>query len=138
MSYQDTVNQIRQAANDVNPNGRFDHGRHVDLSQGFEGEYPIIYLYPANINPAQDPEFIDSTVLLIGFFDQDRTDTSTVEREAIIAKMDVLSSEFLDVLSESKLVKITNVSKEPQYGQYQGTLSGFAIRFTYQNFTPCE
>ncbi len=137
MSYQQTVNEIRQAANDVNPNGRFDHGKHVDLSQGFEGAYPIIYLYPTNINPADGPGFIDSSVLLIGFFDQDRPDTSTAEREAIIARMDVLSSEFLELLGENKSAKVSNITKEPQYGMYQGTLSGFAIKFTYLNFTPC-
>lgn len=137
MSYQQTVNEIRTAAEAINPGGRFEHGRHVDLSQGFDGAYPIIYLYPTNITPAEDPDFIDSTLVLLGFFDQDKTDTSPLQREAIIAAMDVLSDAFLSKLSENKLVKITNKKKEPQYQMYQGTLSGFAVQFTYQNFTPC-
>lgn len=137
MSYQTTVNEIRAAANNVNPTGRFDHGRYVDLSQGFDGEYPIIYLYPLNINPSHEPEFIDSSTVLMGFFQQDKPDTSNEERESIISEMDILSEAFIDSLSESKHVKITGKSKEPQYQMYQGTLSGFALRFTYQNFTPC-
>lgn len=137
MSYQTTVNEIRTAAESVNPSGRFDHGRHVDLSQMSEGDYPFIYMYPININPAEDPDFIDSSIILIGFFRQDRPDTSNAEREAIIAEMDVLSDAFMTQLASSKLVKITNKNKEPQYQMYQGTLSGFAVRFTYQNFTPC-
>jgi len=138
VSYQQTVNEIRTAANAVNPNGRFDHGRHVDLSQLFDGAYDMIYLYPINLTKSVDPEFIDSSVILMGFFKQDRTDTSNLEREQIIADMDVLSDSFLEQLSESKFVKITNVTKEPQYQQYQGTISGFAVRFNYQNFEPCE
>lgn len=137
MSYQTTVNEIRAAALAVNPNGRFDHGRHVDLSQLFEGAYSMIYLYPINVNEAIDPEFINLSTIMLGFFAQDKPDTSTIEREAIIASMDVLSTAFLEQLSESKFVKITNVTKEPQYQQYQGTISGFAVRFTYQNLTPC-
>lgn len=137
MSYQSTVNEIRSAANAVNPNGRFSHGRHVDLSQLFEGDYPLIYLYPITINPGVDPDFIDSSIITVGFFKQDRPDTLNQEREDIIAEMDLLSTAFIVALSESKTIRIFQVSKEPQYQMYQGTLSGFAVRFTYQNWSPC-
>ncbi len=137
MSYQSTVNEIRSAATVVNPNGRFDHGRHVDLSQMFEGDHPIIYLYPFTVTPGIDPDFIDSSVLLLGFFKQDRPDTSNEEREKIIAEMDVLSTSFLDTLIDMKLVKVSSVTKEPQYQMYQGTISGYAVRLSYQNFSPC-
>jgi len=137
MSYQQTVTSFRNAAQAANPNGRFDHGRHVDLSQLYEGAYPFIYLYPFTVTPGIDPNFIDTSTIIVGFWMQDRPDTTNEEREAIIAEMDVLSTAFLDELYEFRDLRITNVSKEPQYQMYQGTLSGFAIRFTYQNFTPC-
>lgn len=138
MSYQTTVNEIRAAAEAVNPNGRFINGRHLDISQAFDGAYSVICLYPININKVIDPEFIDSSVILLGFFKQDRPDTSNDEREQIIADMDELSDLFIEQLSENKLIKISNITKEPQFQQYLGTISGFAVRFNYQNFTPCE
>ena len=137
MSYQQTVNEIRNAARTVNPNGRFDHGRHVDLSQMFEGDYPFIYLYPINTSPGVDPEFIDTNTILLGFWKQDKAESSNEEREKIISDMDALSTAFLEQIAELKGTRITAVSKEPQYQMYQGTLSGFALRFTYQNFSPC-
>lgn len=137
MSYQSTVTEIRTAAEAVNPHGRFMHGRHVDLSQDAEGCYPVIYLYPITTNRATDPEFIDSHNLTIGFWMEDKPDSSNEDRENIIAKMDQLSDEFLLVLEELRGSRISNVQKEPQYQMYQGTLSGYAIRLTYQNFTAC-
>jgi hypothetical protein len=138
MSYASTIQEIRTAANAVNPNGRFSHGRHVDLSQMYEGDYAMIYLYPININKSVDPDFIDTNTILLGFFMQDKPHSTNEERESIIALMDTLSDEFLSVLNEMKAVKVSSVSKEPQYQMYQGTLSGFALRFNYQNFSPCD
>lgn len=137
MSYQSTVNEIRAAAQAVNPNGRFAHGRHVDLSQMFEGDYSMIYLYPVTTSPGIDPNFIDTHTILLGFWQQDKPESTNEERESLIASMDVLSSAFMNELGDLKGVKISNVSKEPQYQMYQGTLSGFAVRFQYQNFTAC-
>lgn len=138
MIYQQTVNEVRTAAKAVNPNGRFDHGRHVDLSQMFEGDYPLIYLYPFTISDPQGDDFLSDNSLIVGFWKQDNPASSNEEREAIIAAMDVLSSSFLSKLKESKLIQIIGRPlREPQYQMYQGTLSGFAVRFTYQNFSPC-
>lgn len=138
MSYQSTVNEIRAAAiTALNGTGRFDHGRHIDLSQKFSGDYPFIFLYPITVTPADSPDFIDKNNLLIGFWMQDSPESSTIQREQIIAHMDVLSTAFMIVLADDSMVRVTNVRKEPQYGMYAGTLSGFAIQLTYQNFTPC-
>lgn len=138
MSYQSTVNEIRTAAIvSLSGQGRFDHGRHVDISQKFDGEYPFIFLYPVTITPADDPDFIDQSNILIGFWMQDRTDTSTLEREQIIAKMDTLSNLFLTALQDNDKIRVTGKRKEPQYQMYQGTVSGFALQFTYRNYTPC-
>lgn len=138
MSYQQTVNEVRAAAIAVNPDGRFDHGRHVDLSQMFEGDYPFIYLYPFTIQDPAGEDFLVDSTLLVGFWMQDKPESTNAEREQLIAEMDVLSQAFLSKLKESKLVQIIGrPSREPQYSMYQGTLSGFAARFQYQNFDPC-
>lgn len=138
MSYQSTVNEIRAAANTaLNGSGRFDHGRHVDLSSKFDGDYPFIFLYPITITPPDSPGFIDRNSMLIGFWMEDKPDTSTLEREAIIAQMDLLSNIFLETLGDNSKVRITGQRKEPQYQMYQGTLSGFALQLTYENFTAC-
>ena len=138
MSYQSTVNEIRTAANAaLSGNGRFDHGRHVDISQKFDGDYPFIFLYPITVIPADSPDFIDQSNIMIGFWMQDRPDTSTLDREQIIAQMDVLSDLFLQALETNEKIRITARRKEPQYQMYQGTVSGFALQFTYRNYTAC-
>jgi hypothetical protein len=138
MSYQSTVSEIRAAALvALNGQGRFDHGRHVDLSQKFDGEYPFIFLYPVTVQRPDSPGFINRGNILIGFWMQDQPDTSTLEREQIIAQMDTLSDVFLTALELNEKSRITGVRKEPQYQMYQGTVSGFAISFTYENFDAC-
>jgi hypothetical protein len=139
MSFLQTVNAIRAAANTVNPTGRFDHGRIVDASQAFNGDYPVIWLYPVNIDLATGAEFIDDNTILIGFWAQDKPDTSTQERELLIAAMDDLCRQFFMLLQQNKLIRIPGkVRLEPQYFMYNGTVSGMAARFTYQNFDPCD
>jgi hypothetical protein len=157
MSYQSTVDSIRTAANtalasfvDYNSDdyhgadyqttslgGRFDHGRHVDISQKFDGAYPFIFLYPVTELRPDSPGFIDRSNILIGFWMQDRPDTSTLEREVIIAQMDALSDAFLNKLEENDKIRVTGVRKEPQYQMYQSTVSGFAIQFTLENYDVC-
>jgi hypothetical protein len=68
---------------------------------------------------------------------QDRPDTSTLEREQIIAQMDMLSNQFFSELESNAKARVSGKRKEPQYQMYQGTVSGFAIQFTYESFDPC-
>jgi hypothetical protein len=135
MTYLQTVNEIRAAAYAANPNGRFHHGRRVDTSQKFDGAYPLIWLYPFQITDAV--EVLDTSDLLIGFWMQDAPDSSVEEREAIIGQMDTLVDLFLEKIRLNKQVSLTNVIREPQYLGHSGTLSGFGLRFNYQNFAPC-
>lgn len=136
MSYQSTVNLLRTAANEVNT-GRFIHGRKMDASKAYDGMYPLAFLYPFQISAATDPNFIDKSDILIGFFMEDKPDSSPEERESIVAAMDDLSRLFLEKLGENDNVKVSNVVKEPMYQIYSGDISGFAIRFSFEDFTPC-
>jgi len=143
MTYQITVDSIRNAAlaalgldvDDVQL-GRFIHGRIIDASQAYDGKYPLIVLYPFQVRQGVDPDFLDNSDLLIGFWMQDSVQSTPEDREAIIAQMDDLSDIFLKELANDKYVRYSGVIKEPQYQFYSGTLSGFAIRLTYNNFNP--
>lgn len=136
-TYQAIVDQIRTAANTaLGGTGRFMHGRIVDASREANGEYPFIVLYPFTIRQGDgDNDSIDSTTILLGFWQQDGPDTTEVQREAIIAAMDTLSDLVLEDLRDE--MQISQVDKEPQYQFYQGTLSGFAVRFSLQIMQSC-
>lgn len=135
-NYQNIVNACRAAV----PNGeRFIHGRLIDFTQGYTGSYPLITLLPFTVTDARStPDAVfDSAAIVVGFWKQDRPDTTAEEREAIISEMDALSDAFLDNLLESPTVKLSAIQKEPQYQMFQATLSGFAISFTIQLIQPC-
>lgn len=139
-TYQRIVDEIRNASTVALDNvGRFMHGRIVDASRVYDGEYPLIVLYPFTIRKAdgEDNDAFDSTQLLLGFWKQDAPDTNELQREAIIAEMDTLSETFLDQLRDSSIIQISNIDKEPQYQFYQGTLSGFAVRFSINVLQTC-
>jgi hypothetical protein len=135
-NYQNIVNVCRDAVpNDL----RFIHGRLVDFSQAFSGTYPLVTLFPFTINDARStPDNIfDNASVVLGFYQQDRTDTTAEEREQLIAETDLISDLFLNNILESNQIKLTNIQKEPQYQQFQGTLSGYAISFTISLISPC-
>jgi hypothetical protein len=128
MSYQTTVNIIRDIANAVNTEGRFIHGRRIDASQSYDGMYPLIVMYP--FQSIEKGSTVESS-LLIGFFKQDSTDSSPEQREEIIQEMYELSKAFTDALFDIDVASTTDLIKEPQYQMYQGTMSGYAVKFTF-------
>jgi hypothetical protein len=119
--------------------GRFIHGRLMDFSNSYSGEYPLATLLPFTIADARSTAdgTWDRVQLIVGFWQQDRPDTTPEEREEIIDAMDLLSDEFIDALQDSGGRRITGIQKEPQYQMFQGTLSGFAVSFTLELLNPC-
>ena len=135
-NYQNIVDLCRAAT----PDGcRFMHGRLTDFSQGYNGLFPLVTLLPFTVTDARStPDGVfDSANVVVGFWQQDRPDTTGEERERIIAEMDALSDQFLDSVLESSLVKLSNIQKEPQYQMFQATLSGFAVSFTINAVSLC-
>lgn len=136
-NYQNIVSACRAAV----PAGcRFIHGRLIDFSQGHTGAYPLVTLLPFTVTDARStPDSVfDSANLVLGFWLQDRPDTTPEQRESLIAEMDLLSDQFIDNLIDANpTVKLTNIQKEPQYQFFQGTLSGYAVSFTLQIIAPC-
>lgn len=138
MIYQTIVNTCRSAATSANPSGRFIHGRIIDASRSYDGAYPLIVLYPFTVRVADVDDQMDNSDIVIGFWMQDSPDSSPEKREDIINTMDALSDIFIQKLKDTKKIAISGIVKEPQYQFYAGTVSGFAIRFTFSAFSDCD
>lgn len=133
MSYQSIVNAIRTAAESVNPDGEFIHGRRVDASQfSIDARFPVIALYPFQIADPDANSDVDQSTIIMGFWDQDSAESSVSEREQLIAGMDELVSEWKEEMKLNNDMRMLVFTREPQYQFYNGTVSGMAIRFTLQ------
>ena len=137
MIYKQTVSEIRAAANAVNPNGRFHHGRVVDSSQAFKGSYPLIFLYPWRMRDPEQADILYVHPLVVAFWEQDKPHSSMEEREDLISRMEILKDAFVAKLRENSLVDVSRVTSEPQYFMHNGSVSGYAISFEYKNTSPC-
>jgi len=135
-NYQNIVDLCRES---IPRDIRFIHGRLIDFTQGYTGTYPLVTLLPFTINDARStPDGVfDNANLVVGFWKEDRPDTTAEEREALIAEMDILSDLFISNILESNSTKLTNIQKEPQYQMFQATLSGYAIAFNISLVSPC-
>lgn len=135
MTYQGTVDLIRNLAFLVNPNGHFMHGRRSDGSLDYPDVFPQIHLYPLrqtiDVNNGNQ-----ITEVLIFFWQQDSPESSNEEREAIIAQMDVLSTNFLQLLN-NEVMSLSNARKTPEYRQLAGTVSGYGLSFTLSDKISC-
>jgi hypothetical protein len=137
--YLQTINEIQTAAlTALGGKGFFDHGRVVDLSQYFEKSMPLIWLYPFDLKEPNDADFLNSMTLMVGFWFQDDPSSSTDQRKELISKAEDLKTLFFTALKSNSKVDVKNIVSEPQYQMYNGTVSGFASRFVYQNFETCE
>jgi hypothetical protein len=135
MTYQGTVDLIRNLAYLVNPNGLFMHGRRSDGSLEYPKVFPQIHLYPLR-QSVDVNNGIQTTDVLIFFWQQDSPESSNEEREAIIAQMDVLSNNFLQLLN-NELMSLSNARKTPEYRQLAGTVSGYGLNFTLSDKIGC-
>lgn len=136
MTYQGTVDLIRNLAYLVNPNGLFIHGRRSDGSLEYPNVFPQIHLYPLRQSVDINNGNVISEALLF-FWQQDSPESSNEEREAIIAQMDVLSINFLALLN-NEIIGLSNARKTPEYRQLAGTVSGYGLAFTLSSKISCE
>jgi hypothetical protein len=135
--YAQTVAEFKAAAVAVNPSGRFDHGRTVDLSQQYDGDYPLIWLYPWNIQDPEDNGFLyRHPQMLVGFWELDKPHSSNEQRKEIIARMEVLKDAFITQLKSNNKIQVSSVVSEPLYQYHNGTVTGIGVKLVYQNFDP--
>jgi len=128
MTYLETVAFIRGIAETVNTNGDFVHGRRVDGSAAYDGNFPMILLEP----------FITSKDLVkgsavanisLGFLFKDAAENTPEQREVIISQADAMCSAFEAELLESS-VDTGIVRESPFYLLFAGTVSGYLLSFT--------
>ncbi len=135
-TYSSIVTAIKTSAESVNADGRFLDGRKIDVSQSYDGSYPLINLYPFTTSRDNGGDN-DTSGILLGFWMQDSTETTPEQRRALIAAMDVLADAFCEDLEDTFSGQINDLKKEPQYQSYSGTLSGYAVSFKLLTKAAC-
>jgi len=114
MNYLETVEFIRVLANEVNPTGKFIHGRRVDGSGEYAGNFPQILLEP--FITSDDLVRATSTAnISLGFMFQDSASNSMEQREELIGKADVLVRAFLKELNNTNGVNLSGVRIENKH-----------------------
>jgi hypothetical protein len=128
MTYQDVVNIIRNAANFVNPNGYFVHGRKSDGSLDYNQPTPhIILLEPQPNTSINNNSFFETTIFPIIFVTQDSPESTNVERENLKQEMYLLSRKLLSKIDEQPLLQqVQYTGGQPEIRQLSGTLTGFS------------
>ena len=144
MTYQQIVTMLRDSANAVNPNGFFHHGRREDFSLQYPqlafrtGYAGIGLLSPTPRTTVDKVNAIVTHECVMVFMEQDAPDSTEDDREDIIARMYVLSEQFMDYIYNNYPVAITNEVKTPDYRQFMATLSGYSMTFTISDVISCE
>lgn len=144
MTYQQIVDMLRDSANAVNPNGFFHHGRREDFSLQYPqvafrtGYAGIGLLSPTPRTTVDKINAIVTHECIMVFMEQDAPDSTEDNREDIIARMYVLSEQFMDYIYNNYPVAISNEVKTPDYRQFMATLSGYSMTFTISDVISCE
>ena len=135
MTYKDVVNIIRNAANYVNPNGTFIHGRKSDGSLQYNDDTPQIILLEPQPNPSNNNQsYVETVTFPIIFVTQDSPESSNLEREDIKEEMFVLSRQLLSKIDEQSLLQnVAYTNGQPEIRQLSGTMTGFSysLQITY-------
>jgi PKD repeat protein len=135
MTYQDIVNIIRNAANYVNPNGFFIHGRKTDGSLNYNETTPqILLLEPQPNTNINNNSFVETITFPIVFVTQDSPESTELRREDLKQEMYLLSRKLLAKIDEEPLLQnVQFTGGQPEIRQLSGTLTGFSysLEITY-------
>jgi hypothetical protein len=135
MTYQDIVNIIRNAANYVNPNGFFIHGRKTDGSLNYNEATPqILLLEPQPNTNINNNSFVETITFPIVFVTQDSSESTELRREDLKQEMYLLSRKLLAKIDEEPLLQnVQYTGGQPEIRQLSGTLTGFSysLEITY-------
>jgi hypothetical protein len=135
MTYQDIVNIIRNAANYVNPNGFFIHGRKTDGSLNYNEATPqILLLEPQPNTNINNNSFVETITFPIVFVTQDSPESTELRREDLKQEMYLLSRKLLAKIDEEPLLQnVQYTGGQPEIRQLSGTLTGFSysLEITY-------
>ena len=135
MTYQDIVNIIRNAANYVNPDGFFIHGRKTDGSLQYNECFPqIILLEPTPNTSINNNLFVETISFPIIFVAQDTPESTELRRENLKQEMYLLSRKLLSKIDENELLQnVSYAGGQPEIRQMSGTATGFSytLEITY-------
>lgn len=138
MTFQQTLDAMRDAANAVNPTGHFIHGRNAAAANSSDESYPRIHLYP--FIQERDPLDTEARTsdLLFSFVNIDSGAQDEDERETIISEMDVLVDAFLSELETTNEndIEFSSVRTEPQYQILEG-VSGYSLNLKIKTRVSC-
>jgi PKD repeat protein len=129
MTYKELVNIIRDAANYVNPNGTFVHGRKTDASLNYNEPSPYIFLLePRPLPQSNNSKYVINISFPIIFVGQDSPESSELEREDLKQEMSILAMQLLSRIDQNdNLENVRFESPEPEIRQMAGTLTGFSF-----------
>ena len=141
MTYKELVNIIRDAAEYVNPNGTFLHGRKTDASLDYNEPSPYIFLLePRPLPQSNNSKYVINISFPIIFVGQDSPESTELQREDLKQEMSILAMQLLSRIDQNdNLENVRFESPEPEIRQMAGTLTGFSfsLALTY-NTNDCN
>ncbi len=141
MTYKELVNIIRDAAEYVNPNGTFLHGRKTDASLDYNEPSPYIFLLePRPLPQSNNSKYVINISFPIIFVGQDSPESTEIQREDLKQEMSILAMQLLSRIDQNdNLENVRFESPEPEIRQMAGTLTGFSfsLALTY-NTNDCN
>ncbi len=129
MTYKELVNIIRDAAEYVNPNGTFLHGRKTDASLDYNEPSPYIFLLePRPLPQSNNSKYVINISFPIIFVGQDSPESTELQREDLKQEMSILAMQLLSRIDQNdNLENVRFESPEPEIRQMAGTLTGFSF-----------
>ena len=139
MTYSQILSILRQAAEAVNPDGKFVSGLKPDGTRDYEPPYPIIELNPIRTTIDRVNGNVSNNIVLhFWTLESVENDMATVEEN--ISNMHSLCNLFAAYLFENTSLGITGEIMTPEYPntrRYAGKTSGYSLAFTLNTKLPC-
>lgn len=135
MTRQEVRAFLEEGVNALAPVLRFNAGRLSEFNSEFNKEYPYCWNY--NLQPGTELRNslpLDSWAVTIRIAKLDKTDSLPIQYEPIVDDCDYIAQQLVkkynDVLTDSKLVTLTGISRVPFYKQHSDCLTGVDLTFT--------
>jgi hypothetical protein len=131
MNYKQILSILREAAEAVNPKGKFINGRKPDGTQDYEPPFPIIELNPIRTTINRN-EGIYNHGIVLHFWTSESLENDRQTTENNIADMHQLCNLYAMYLYENTSVMITEERMTPEYPntrRYGGKTTGYSLAF---------
>jgi len=129
MSYLGVVNLVKNLSEAVNPTGLFSHSDKWKASLNFDKVNKQVYLYPIEATVDLSNHYYEKWNCVMGFYFQDKADSTAEQQQGLIAQADDMVTEFLAILNQVEGFDLSDVRKQPSYKQMAGTYTGYILNF---------